>query len=103
MIEPMHWPNCRNVRDLGGLPINGGGTVRPGALLRSDNLDQLTPEGLAAVDALGIARPSPGALPRRPRPHRPGHRAHARDHRRTGSRHRQGLRDCTSGLGTRPA
>ncbi|MFF1817337.1 tyrosine-protein phosphatase [Kribbella sp. NPDC058245] len=52
----MHWPNCRNVRDLAGLPIDGGGTVRPGALLRSDNLDQLTPEGLAAVDALGIAR-----------------------------------------------
>jgi hypothetical protein len=21
MIEPMHWPNCRNVRDLGGLVI----------------------------------------------------------------------------------
>jgi protein tyrosine/serine phosphatase len=32
-----------NVRDLGGLPTTDGGVIRPGALLRSDNLQDLTP------------------------------------------------------------
>ncbi|MEV5753268.1 tyrosine-protein phosphatase [Actinoallomurus sp. NPDC052308] len=32
-----------NVRDLGGLPTADGGAIRPGALLRSDNLQDLTP------------------------------------------------------------
>lgn len=31
-----------NVRDLGGLPTADGGAIRPGALLRSDNLQDLT-------------------------------------------------------------
>ncbi|WP_405063813.1 tyrosine-protein phosphatase [Kribbella sp. NBC_01505] len=43
MPTPLTWPNCRNVRDLGGL-------------IRSDNLDQLVPEGLAAFEAAGVAR-----------------------------------------------
>jgi len=45
MIKPMSldWPNCRNVRDLGGL-------------IRSDNLDQLGPDGLAAFAAAGVSR-----------------------------------------------
>jgi len=38
-----------NVRDLGGLPLEGGGTTAPGVLLRSDNLQGLT---AAAVDRL---------------------------------------------------
>lgn len=32
-----------NVRDVGGLPVSNGGAVRPGVLLRSDNLEGLTP------------------------------------------------------------
>ncbi|MCO5995140.1 tyrosine-protein phosphatase [Actinoallomurus rhizosphaericola] len=32
-----------NVRDLGGLPTVDGGAIRTGALLRSDNLQDLTP------------------------------------------------------------
>jgi protein-tyrosine phosphatase len=32
-----------NVRDLGGLPTTGGDTLRTGRLMRSDNLQQLTP------------------------------------------------------------
>ena len=31
-----------NTRDLGGLPVTGGGTVRRGSLIRSDNLQDLT-------------------------------------------------------------
>ena len=31
-----------NVRDLGGLPLGGGGTTAPGVLLRADNLQGLT-------------------------------------------------------------
>jgi len=36
------------VRDLGGLPVAGGGSIRPGALIRSDSLDRLDPGGLLA-------------------------------------------------------
>jgi len=32
-----------NARDLGGLPLAGGGVTAPGVLLRSDNLQGLTP------------------------------------------------------------
>src|SRR6266496_4766084 len=32
-----------NVRDLGGLPAGDGGSVRPGRLIRADNLQGLTP------------------------------------------------------------
>jgi hypothetical protein len=38
-----------NVRDMGGLATSDGGTLRPGRLLRSDNLQGLTP---ADVDRL---------------------------------------------------
>jgi protein-tyrosine phosphatase len=31
-----------NTRDLGGLPLTGGGSVRPGVLIRSDNLQALS-------------------------------------------------------------
>ncbi len=43
MPTPLTWPNCRNTRNLGGL-------------IRSDNLDQLTPEGLVAFAAAGVTR-----------------------------------------------
>ena len=36
------------MRDLGGLPVAGGGSIRPGALIRSDSLDRLDPDGLLA-------------------------------------------------------
>ncbi|MET8863756.1 tyrosine-protein phosphatase [Nonomuraea sp. NPDC004580] len=32
----LRWPECDNVRDLGGLPVAGGGRIRPGALVRGD-------------------------------------------------------------------
>ncbi|GAA2226691.1 tyrosine-protein phosphatase [Herbiconiux moechotypicola] len=43
-----------NSRDLGGLPISGGGSVAPGVLYRSDALSTLTEEGVAAFAELGI-------------------------------------------------
>ena len=52
----LDWPNCRNARDLGGLPFTDGGRIRAGALMRSDNLDQLTDAGVAAVRAAGVSR-----------------------------------------------
>jgi len=45
---------AHNVRDLGGLPA-AGGRVRPGVLLRGDNLDALTPEDVALLrDEVGL-------------------------------------------------
>ncbi|ABW13155.1 protein tyrosine/serine phosphatase [Parafrankia sp. EAN1pec] len=45
---------AHNVRDLGGLPA-AGGTVRPGVLLRGDNLDSLTIEDIALLrDRVGL-------------------------------------------------
>ena len=38
-----------NVRDLGGLPTEDGGAVRPGRLLRSANLQQLTDADVALL------------------------------------------------------
>ncbi|MEV0797953.1 tyrosine-protein phosphatase [Kribbella sp. NPDC050281] len=52
----LNWPNCTNARDLGGLPLADGGRIRAGALARSDNLDQLTDAGIAAVRAAGVSR-----------------------------------------------
>jgi protein-tyrosine phosphatase len=44
-----------NARDVAGLPLAGGGTVPPGRLLRSDNLQDLTPGDVARlVDDHGV-------------------------------------------------
>jgi protein-tyrosine phosphatase len=44
-----------NVRDLGGLPTSDGGTTVPGRLLRSANLQELTPDDIAKlVDEIGV-------------------------------------------------
>jgi protein-tyrosine phosphatase len=50
------WPGCRNVRDLGGLPVLAGGLTRSGALIRADSLGRLTSAGVEAVRASGIGR-----------------------------------------------
>jgi protein-tyrosine phosphatase len=45
-----------NFRDLGGLPVAGGGTVAPGRLFRSDSLSYATADDAAHLrDVLGIA------------------------------------------------
>ncbi|MEU6896244.1 tyrosine-protein phosphatase [Streptomyces sp. NPDC046557] len=43
-----------NLRDLGGTPLSGGRTVRPGLVLRSGALDRLDADADPAVAALGI-------------------------------------------------
>jgi protein-tyrosine phosphatase len=45
-----------NSRDLGGLPLEGGGVTAAGVLLRSDNLQDLSPAAVRRlVDDLGVA------------------------------------------------
>jgi protein-tyrosine phosphatase len=48
------WDGCVNVRDLGGLPTEDGGTTRFGAVVRSDNSRRLTDAGWKAAVAHGI-------------------------------------------------
>ncbi|MGP9582413.1 tyrosine-protein phosphatase [Brachybacterium sp. AOP35-5H-19] len=47
------FPGAFNARDVGGLPLVGGGTVRAGVLLRSDALATLTDEGVALLERVG--------------------------------------------------
>lgn len=45
-MAPPNWIELEgtvNVRDVGGLPVEGGGTVRPAALIRAAHLQYLTP------------------------------------------------------------
>jgi protein-tyrosine phosphatase len=49
----LDWPDCRNTRDLGGLPSRGGVTRR-GVLIRSDNVASLTAAGRKAMIDYGI-------------------------------------------------
>jgi protein-tyrosine phosphatase len=71
----LDWPDCRNTRDLGGLPRPGGQT-RSGVLVRSDDLRSLISAGQQAMVASGVTtvidlrsesevatRPSPFAVP----------------------------------------
>jgi hypothetical protein len=48
------WPGCINARDLGGIPILGGGSTRWRSVVRSDNPAYLDEEGWAALHAYGI-------------------------------------------------
>lgn len=50
------WPNCLNVRDLGGLPTSDGRQIGTGALIRSDNLSRLTEAGVQAVRETSVNR-----------------------------------------------
>jgi len=49
----LDWPDCRNTRDLGGLPL-AGGLTRNGMFVRSDNLRSLTAQGQEAMVAYGV-------------------------------------------------
>jgi protein tyrosine/serine phosphatase len=47
--------NAVNARDLGELPTEGGGSIQPRRLLRSDNLQDLSPADITRlVDELGV-------------------------------------------------
>jgi protein tyrosine/serine phosphatase len=53
MTRNLDWPDCRNTRDLGGIPARGGVT-RSKVLIRSDNVGSLTPAGRQAMIDYGI-------------------------------------------------
>lgn len=48
------WDGCVNTRDLGGLPLRGGGTTQFGRVIRSDNVRHLTPRGWTQLAAHGV-------------------------------------------------
>jgi protein tyrosine/serine phosphatase len=50
------WDGCVNVRDLGGIPTEDGGTTRAGEVIRSDNIGALTPDGWRALGGHGVTR-----------------------------------------------
>lgn len=50
----LKWPNCYNVRDLGGLPIADGGVTQFGRIVRSDIPARLTAEGRRMMWVYGI-------------------------------------------------
>jgi protein tyrosine/serine phosphatase len=52
----LEWSACENVRDVGGLPVAGGGRVRDRALVRADSLTRLDEAGVAALHAYGVGR-----------------------------------------------
>jgi protein-tyrosine phosphatase len=52
----VHWPDCTNVRELGGLPTADGGATAYGVLLRADDLGRLGADGWTAVAASGVTR-----------------------------------------------
>jgi protein tyrosine/serine phosphatase len=43
-----------NVRDLGGLPLQGGGSTRAGVLVRADNLQGLSARDVEVLQSLGL-------------------------------------------------
>jgi protein-tyrosine phosphatase len=56
VTRTLEWDGCLNVRDLGGIALEGGGTTRYGVLVRSDNIRNLTDEGWQSLAGHGISR-----------------------------------------------
>jgi protein-tyrosine phosphatase len=56
VTRALHWDGCVNVRDLGGLPLEGGGQTRLGVLVRADNVRKLSDAGWAALAGHGVTR-----------------------------------------------
>jgi protein-tyrosine phosphatase len=50
------WDGCVNVRDLGGLPLDGGGETRFGVVVRADSIAGLTARGRQALQDFGVRR-----------------------------------------------
>jgi protein-tyrosine phosphatase len=55
MRRDLEWAGCVNVRDLGGLATADGGVTRFGAVVRADNIRQLTAEGWRSASRYGIS------------------------------------------------
>jgi protein-tyrosine phosphatase len=52
-LRVLAWDGCVNVRDLGGLPIEGGGETRFGSIARADSIRNLTQAGWEALADYG--------------------------------------------------
>ncbi|MDG4820449.1 tyrosine-protein phosphatase [Asanoa sp. WMMD1127] len=52
----LDWPDCTNVRDLGGLATADGRRIRADALLRSDSHHLLTAAAVEAIRSGGVRR-----------------------------------------------
>lgn len=50
----LNFPALLNARDLGGYPTIDGATTKWRSLLRADDLVQLTPEGIEALECFGV-------------------------------------------------
>ncbi len=50
------WDGCLNVRDLGGLPTENGGSTRFGSVIRADSVGMLSPDGWQALLETGVTR-----------------------------------------------
>ena len=48
------WDGCVNVRDLGGLPLEGGGETSFGVVVRADSIGALTDAGWTALRDYGV-------------------------------------------------
>jgi protein-tyrosine phosphatase len=51
----LRWDGCVNVRDLGGLPLAGGGETAYRVVVRADSLPGLTEEGRRALVDYGVS------------------------------------------------
>jgi protein-tyrosine phosphatase len=56
VTRTLEWEGCLNVRDLGGVPLAGGGATRFGSLIRADNIRQLTDAGWRSLARHGVTR-----------------------------------------------
>ena len=56
MSRALDWEGCLNVRDLGGVPLDGGGETRYGAFVRADDLGRLTDHGWRSLQGHGVTR-----------------------------------------------
>jgi protein-tyrosine phosphatase len=54
MQPSLSLPGLFNARDLGGYATTDGALTRSGSLVRADDLAQLSPEGLKALEAYGV-------------------------------------------------
>jgi protein-tyrosine phosphatase len=53
-VSSLNFPGLLNVRELGGQPTRDGATTRSHSLLRSDDLVQLTEQGMQALADYGV-------------------------------------------------
>ena len=52
----LSWEGCCNIRDLGGLPIEGGGETAFRVVVRADDISVLAPSGWRALEDYAVRR-----------------------------------------------